>query len=232
VTKPNAYSATWHAVFGPRPEETTAREVAFLTRVLPSGPALDVCCGSGRHLAGLAARGYTVTGIERDPAIAQAARDAVPHARIVEGDANRVYELVEGPFGGVICLWQSFGYGTPDENAALLAAMGSLLDPGGRLVLDVYNRAFFEMHTGKRSIERDGRFIRELTALEGDRLTTSLDYGSGVEDVFSWQLFTPEELTTLAGAVGLTPVLACAAFDEASPPSDEHALMQLVFARA
>jgi SAM-dependent methyltransferase len=232
VTEPNVYSRTWHAVFGTRPEKTTAREVAFLARVLPDGPVLDVCCGSGRHLAGLAALGREVTGVERDHAVAQAARDAVPAARIVEGDAYRLRELVEGSFAGVVCLWQSFGYGAPDENAQLLGAMASLLEPGGRLVLDVYNRAFFETRLGTRTIERDGLHVRELTELDGDRLTASLDYGAGVEDVFSWQLFTPEELTALARTVGLESILACAGYDESVPPSKEHARMQIVFARA
>ena len=196
------------------------------------GPVLDVCCGSGRHLAGLAALGYDLTGVERDPAVAQAAREAVPGARIVEGDANRLAELVSGPFAGVVCLWQSFGYGTAAENAALLGAMAALLEPRGRLLLDVYNRAFFETRTGMRTTEREGRSIREHTELDGDRLTTSLDYGSGVEDVFSWQLFTPEELTALARSSGLAPVLACTDFDEAAPVTPDHARMQLVFERS
>jgi SAM-dependent methyltransferase len=190
---------------------------------------LDVCCGSGRHLAALAARGYSVTGVERDPAVAQAASEAAPAARIVEGDANRLAELVDGPFGGVVCLWQSFGYGTTSENAALLGAMAGLLERGGRLVLDLYNRAFFDTRTGTRSIERDERAIREHTELDGDRLTTTLDYGTGIEDVFSWQLFTPDELVALARSAGLEPVVACADFDEAIPASAEHARMQLVF---
>jgi predicted RNA methylase len=36
---------------------------------------LDASCGSGRHLAALTALGYSVTGVERDPAVARAARD-------------------------------------------------------------------------------------------------------------------------------------------------------------
>jgi hypothetical protein len=148
----------------------------------------------------------------------------------VEGDANRLAELVYGPFGGVVCLWQSFGYGSPAENASLLGAMAALLAPGGRLVLDVYNRAFFETRTGTRTIEREGRTIREQTELDDDRLTVSLDYGAGgVEDVFSWQLFRPRELLELGRSFDLFAVLACTDFEEAAPPSPEHARMQLVF---
>jgi SAM-dependent methyltransferase len=218
-----------------QPPEKTAREVAFLTRVLAppaEGPVLDVCCGIGRHLAALAALGYSVTGVERHPVVARAAREAVPGSRIVEGDANRLPELVSGAFAGIVCLWQSFGYGTAAENAALLGTMAALLDRDGRLLLDVYNRSFFETRTGTRTIEREGRTIREQTELVGDQLTTSLDYGAGVEDVFSWQLFTPEELIEVARLLGLAPVLACANFDEAVLPSPERARMQLVFARA
>lgn len=191
---------------------------------------LDLCCGSGRHLAGLAALGYQVTGIERDPAVVRAARAREPAARIVEGDANRIAELVDGPFAGVVCLWQSFGYGTRDENAALLGDLAALLEPGGRLVLDVYNRLFFETRTGPRTMERAGHSVREHLVLEGDRLTSSLDYGSGVEDVFSWQVFTPEDLAAAGRSAGLEQVLACASFDENVAASADAPRMQLVFA--
>jgi SAM-dependent methyltransferase len=105
--------------------------------VLPppaEGAVLDVCCGAGRHLAGLSALGYEVVGIERDPRVADAARRAAPAARIVEGDASRLRELVSGPYAGVVCLWQSFGYGTAAENAALLGAMAALLERDGKLL--------------------------------------------------------------------------------------------------
>jgi hypothetical protein len=107
-----------------------------------------------------------------------------------------------------------------------------VLDPGGRLVFDVYNRTFFETRIGARTMERASRSVREHLALDGDRLTSSLDYGSGIEDVFSWQVFTPEELAAAARTAGLEHVLAFATFDEDVAPSANDPRMQLIFERA
>jgi hypothetical protein len=107
-----------------------------------------------------------ITGIERDQAVARTARLAAPDARVVEGDVNRLPELVGGPFDTAVCLWASFGYGTPAESAGLLEAMGNLL-----------------------------------------------------------------ELVAVGRAAGLSAVLVCSEFDEATPAEAEHARMQLVFER-
>ena len=105
---------------------------------------LDLCCGSGRHLAGLAHLGYEVTDIERDPDIAHRARARVPAARILEGDANRLARARRRPVRRRrLSLVELFGYGSVVENTALLGALAAVLEPGGRLVLDVYNRTFF-----------------------------------------------------------------------------------------
>ena len=55
------YSARWRQTFGEVDPARTARELAFLTRVLPLpefGCVLDVPCGNGRHMHGMAAAGY------------------------------------------------------------------------------------------------------------------------------------------------------------------------------
>ncbi|RYF71902.1 MAG: methyltransferase domain-containing protein, partial [Comamonadaceae bacterium] len=36
--------------------------------IAPGGAVLDVACGHGRHLYGLHAQGFRVTGVDRDPA--------------------------------------------------------------------------------------------------------------------------------------------------------------------
>lgn len=236
MSEPNTYSRTWHGVFGAtQRSEATDREIAFLARMLPlprHQAVLDVCCGRGRHLAGLSARGYVVTGVERDPAVAQEARQTAPAAQVIEGDATRLADLIEGTFGGVICMWQSFGYGTPQQNAALLEVFVALLGDEGRLVLDVNNRAFHERRAGVRIIERAGRTIREESFVEESRQTIVLDYGDGETDIFSWQLYTADELIVLGNRVGLALVLACAAFDERAPVTPDRARMQLVFERS
>ena len=66
-------------------------------------------------------------------------------------------------------------------------------------------------------MERAGRSVREHLALEGDRLTSSLDYGFKIEDVFSWRVFAPEELAAAARADGLE-LLDWAFFEEDVPP--------------
>jgi len=48
-----------------------------------AGRVLDVACGSGRHMAWFAARGYTVTGIDRDP---QALARASQFGQVVHAD--------------------------------------------------------------------------------------------------------------------------------------------------
>ena len=51
--------------------------------VRPAGQILDVACGSGRHLRWLAARGWHLTGIDRDEAALRPLRDV---ARVIGAD--------------------------------------------------------------------------------------------------------------------------------------------------
>jgi hypothetical protein len=110
--------------------------------------------------------------------------------------------------------------------------MASRLRLGGRLVLDVYHRSFFERHQGAREFERNGEPIRETKRMRGSRLHVRLEYGlSGATDRFSWELFTPDELVARARDVGLRALLACSGFDEARAPTPDTPRMQLVLER-
>ena len=229
----NTYSHHWFESFVPgEDDERTRRELRFLSRHLPLDRfprILDVCCGTGRHAGRLAEMGYRVTGLDRsEVALTQARRLHGKKARFVEGDMRSLDVLPEG-FDGVLSMWQSFGYFDPDANKAVLAGMRKRLRPGGRLVLDVYDRLFFEGKVGERRIERDGEVIRETTTLEDGRLAVHLKYEArGFREDFEWELYSADDLAGLASECSLDLVQACARFDDRRPARGEHPRMQLV----
>lgn len=233
----NGYSTSWFALFlRTIPPAQTEREAAFVARQLPQpaySTVLDLCCGLGRHIRVLAAMGYRVTGLDRDPAvIAEARRLGGEMVDYVEGDMRRLGEIGRS-FDAVVCLWQSFGYFDDATNAAVVGQIGALLRSHGRLVLDIYHRGFFERRQGEERYERGGVAITGRRRMAGDRLSVDLAYESGGgSDAFEWRLYAPEEITALAAAHGLHRRLICANFDEAQAASEEHPRMQLVFEKA
>jgi SAM-dependent methyltransferase len=230
------YSPTWYQLFlQPIAREQTEREVGFVARWLPLlgyRAVLDLCCGHGRHARALAERGYHITGVDANAAALATARRLSSDSIIyLQHDMRHLAELPD-TFDAIICLWQSFGYFDAATNADILRQIGQKLRPGGRLVLDIYHRGFFERNQGTRSFERDGRLISETKRMNGDRLTVTLDYGPDVpQDSYAWQLFSPDDIAALAQQHGFAPLLACAGFDQATPASADLARMQLVFER-
>jgi SAM-dependent methyltransferase len=231
----NAYSARWFELFlATADDEQTAREVDFLCRQLPRdrvSSVLDLCCGFGRHAARLADRGYTVAGVDRDPEVVRTAREThlVPNLRFAELDMTRL-EALPDRFDAIICMWQSFGYHDAGTNRRIVEQIAGTLRPGGRFVLDVYNRAFFEPRQGTRTTTQQGVEITTTQALAGDRLTVELVYGNeDGGDVFDWQVFTPETLRSVVEPLGFRTVACCTGFDERHEPSADVPRMQLIF---
>jgi SAM-dependent methyltransferase len=207
----STYSERWRRVFGRDPDRTR-RDVEFLVRTLPLPEfkrILDVPCGDGRLVRALGALGYDVMGVDGDAAVAPA----------VVADLRELDRL-SGGFDGVINMWASFGYFGSAENERVLASLGRRLRPGGRLVLDVFNRAFFEAVPAETVREVRHGIVERATFGDGRR-RCELDYGDGQVEVFEWQLYLPEELEELGRRYGLAPLLREAAPDEPS--------MRLVF---
>ena len=159
------YSARGWSIFGDADPARTAADVAFLHRALPLPDfrrVLDVPCGEGRLVRALAARGYDVTGVDRaeelSPAIVRDLRD-------LDG--------LPEDFDAVVNMWASFGYFDAVENERVLASFARRLRPGGRLVLDVHNRTFFEARQGTREL-RPG--ITERSAMANGRRRCEIDY--------------------------------------------------------
>lgn len=99
---------------------------------------LDVACGTGEHLAHLAAR-YDVTGVDVEPAMLAAARARLPDVPLVEADMRELH--LGRRFDAVVCLFSSVGYlPTAADLDRAVAAMAAHLAPGGVLVVDGWLR--------------------------------------------------------------------------------------------
>lgn len=226
----NSYSRIWfELLLETRPY--TAQEVAFVVRNLPNPPyrkVLDLCCGEGRHTTPLANKGYEMVGIDLDTtALSIAAKGSA--SALLQLDM-RDLRTVAGHFDAILSLWQSFGYFDEKTNRDVLYQVADKLDSGGRLILDIYNRLFWELNQGERQIERKGISIHIEDRLLGNRLRSSVRYGDGLgADTFEWQLFTLDEIVTLCASLGLELLLSCTECDERKRVSAEKQMMQLVF---
>ncbi len=115
--------------------------IALLDEFPPTGPVLDVGCGTGPLTFALAKRGYAVLGVDlAEAAIAQARAKAVTAApsvrRLVEfrvGDALHPAQF-PGPFGAVVDsgFFHLFG---PPERDRLMRDLAAALTNDGRYYL-------------------------------------------------------------------------------------------------
>ena len=231
----NSYSDVWFAVFleSIQPAQS-ALEARFLAQQLPLPTfrtVLDVCCGEGRHVELMAGAGYSVTGIDlSESALEKASARVKGGAILLKWDMRRLIDL-SAHFDAVLNLWQSFGQFDEQTNADILRQVRAILNPGGRFILDIYHRLFFEEHQGIREFQRQGVEIREQTTMHGSRLSVKLTYDRRASECFEWQLFTPQEISELARRCGLMPLLTCTNFDREQAASADSPRMQVVFER-
>lgn len=228
---PNSYSQRWFESFQAGiPEERTEREVAFVCACAPVPDfqkILDVCCGAGRHARALAARGYTVTGVERDADAMTKAREMAGGSNYIQADV-RDYRPDAAAYDLAIVMSQSFGYFDAAANRDLLQRLANGIRDGGRIILDLWNPEFFEAHPGKRDFETPAGLVHETKRVEGGRLFVNLSYPDGGDEDFDWQLFTSAEMQLMAESIGLHLAIACTDFNAATIPSPENPRIQFV----
>ncbi len=117
---------------------------------------LDLACGAGRHTAALRKRGYRALGV--DLSLTLLARP--PKLPRVAGDIRRL-PFAAATFDWVLNFFTSFGYFEGErENFRVLEEIVRVLAPGGRFLIDLFNRERVVAGLVPReSQDRDGRSV-------------------------------------------------------------------------
>jgi SAM-dependent methyltransferase len=113
--------------------------VDFLARRAGRGPVLELAIGTGRVALALGARGVRVAGIDRsEPMVRELARKAggadipVTMGHMATASAPGRFSLVYVVYNAITCLLSQ------DEQVACFANAARHLEPGGRLVVEVF----------------------------------------------------------------------------------------------
>jgi SAM-dependent methyltransferase len=108
----------------------------LLGRLATPSRILDVGCGSGVPVAlALATAGHQVTGVDLSEVQVQRARERVPAAEFIQGDATKLEFPVAG-FDAVVSFYALIHIPL-DEQPALLRRIAGWLRPGGLFVATV-----------------------------------------------------------------------------------------------
>ncbi len=122
---------------------------------------LDAACGPGRQLAGMAAAGYRMTGLDVSHNMLAIAGEHLAAECVNATLLESTFEAIgpdAGPFDGIYCVGNSLAAtGSEPSAKASFAAMASLLAPGGRLFIQILN---FEKLRGERPAVRGPRVSR------------------------------------------------------------------------
>ncbi|MGP4011839.1 class I SAM-dependent methyltransferase [Streptomyces sp. 4N124] len=173
-----------------------------------AGPrVLDMGCGTGRDAGHLHRAGRTVTGADLSEAMLAYARAQHPGPAYVRADLHG-FDL--GAFDAVVCLDSALLYcHTNDQLVGFLASCRRALTPGGLLVAEMRNGAYFLGRTDLLDTPKVNAFIwqgtayRSTTTLTVDRTAqllrrirvwTSDDGSPPVEQRSAWRLLFPLEL--------------------------------------
>jgi ubiquinone/menaquinone biosynthesis C-methylase UbiE len=135
VTDYAGFARFYDRIMGDRSDEV-GRVLSYISRHRPEASSLlELGCGTGAILAGLAAR-LTVTGVDRSPEMLMVAAERVPAARLVQADMTAF--RLPARFDVVICVFDTLNH-VPEFNAwlALFERVHEHLQAGGLFIFDV-----------------------------------------------------------------------------------------------
>ncbi|MDQ0585437.1 class I SAM-dependent methyltransferase [Streptomyces rishiriensis] len=202
----------------PDPDRLAARWTEDCLRRHDAGPrVLDIGCGTGRDAAHLHSAGRRVTGADLSPTMLAHARLHHPGPEYVCADLHG-FDLGRGAFDAVVCLDSALLYcHTNDQLDAFLSSCRRALAPGGLLVGEMRNGAYFLGRTDLLDTPTVASFVWQGTAyrsattltvdrtaqlLRRTRVWTADDGSAPVEQRSAWRLLFPQELRHLLAAHG------------------------------
>lgn len=123
---------------------------------LSAGRAVDVACGTGRHLARLAELGHHVVGVDQSPEMLETARQRMPHARLCLGTMGRL-PVRSASSDLTVCSLALEHEADPEPAVAELARVTRV---GGRvLISDVHPFAILLDHQAQFESASGGRVL-------------------------------------------------------------------------
>src|SRR3954451_23320477 len=119
----------------PAPEVAPAAEAAVAALALRGGErVLDVACGTGNAALVAGDAGAHATGVDSSPRLIEVARERVPGAEFVHGDAAALPFAV-GAFDAAVSVFGVI-FARPAERA--VAEMARVVRPGGRVAITTW----------------------------------------------------------------------------------------------
>jgi SAM-dependent methyltransferase len=142
--------------------------VEALLRESGGSRVLDAGCGTGRVAIELAARGFSVTGVDADAEMLAIARDKAPDLTWITADLADLGGSVDPRFDLVVLAGNVMIFLDPGTEERVLRGLAARLSPGALLV------AGFQLRPDRLTID------------EYDRLATA----AGLESVARWSTWT------------------------------------------
>ena len=198
IVDPQWYKKIWTLdILSQSWTEQTEREVEFVVQALQlrgTERILDLACGFGRHALALAARGFSVVGVDITEAyVGEAQRRALDQglataficADIRDVTFDSEFDVVLNLADGAIAYLE-----TQAEKLKIFDRIASALKPGGKHLMYVCNRDHAEKHFPRRHWEM-GEQALSLADFEWDAHSARMLY-TGYSFAYGEPLMRPE----------------------------------------
>lgn len=143
-----SFGSLYLQLYAHRSAEEAQKQIESMIKLIEpdtSGPALDLCCGAGRHLPALRSCGFTeLVGIDLSEdllAVARETTSSLGDVVIKQGDMREI--PYTNHFSTVVSLFTSFGYFSDDEeNYRVIDSIYRSLKTAGKFLMDYLNKDY------------------------------------------------------------------------------------------